>query len=79
MEEPITIASYPTVQEALVAKSMLEANGIPALVKHEHISTLLPMHGLYAAGIELQVDVQDAFQALALLEDEQKGLSNTLI
>lgn len=79
MEEPITIASFATVQEALVARALLEANGIPAFVKDEHLSTLLPTAGFHAVGIELQVKIQDAFQALALLEDPPEGLSNTLI
>lgn len=77
MAEPVTIAHFDSVSRAHVARALLEAHGIRAFVIFEHLSTLLPSHGLNPAGVQLQVNLRDAHRAIDLLEqDPPEGLSD---
>ena len=63
----VTVAEYPSVDQALLIKSMLEGNGITAFVPDEMMAQNAP-HVLYAGtGVRVQVAEEDAESALALI------------
>ncbi len=68
MGEAMTvIRQYLVEVEALVARSVLEAHDIPAVVLRDDAGGMLPvMHLLYP--VRLAVRVQDAAQALRILD-----------
>jgi len=68
MGEAMTvIRQYLNEMEALVARSVLEANDIPAVVLRDDAGGMLPaMHILYP--VRLAVRVQDAGEALRILD-----------
>lgn len=63
----VVIRQYLNEMEALVARSVLEANEIPAVVLRDDAGGMLPaMHILYP--VRLAVRVQDAGEALRILD-----------
>jgi len=63
----VVIRQYLNEMEALVARSVLEANEIPAVVLRDDAGGMLPaMHILYP--VRLAVRVQDASEALRILD-----------
>lgn len=63
----IIVREYVNEMEALVARSVLEAHGIPAVVLRDDAGGMLPsMHVLYPA--RLAVRSADSAQALRLLD-----------
>jgi hypothetical protein len=68
MGEAMTvIRQYLNEMEALVARSVLEANDVPAVVLRDDAGGMLPaMHILYP--VRLAVRVQDASEALRILD-----------
>ena len=70
----ITIATYNTVAEAGLVRSLLEAEGIPAFLADEE-SMGLNFIGFAIGGVKLQVLERDAERARSLLEpiDNQSG------
>lgn len=50
-----------------VARSILEAEGIPCQVPNEHISTVLPHYSLATGGVDLQVPEDMVSQASEIL------------
>lgn len=61
--ETTTLASYNTLQEAMIVKGMLEENGIKAFVSDNN-NLYVPVFG----GVDLIVYVKDAAKAKELLE-----------
>jgi hypothetical protein len=68
MAEPMTvIRQYLNEMEALVARSVLEAHDIPAVVLRDSAGGMLPaMHLLYP--VRLAVPARSATEALRLLD-----------
>jgi hypothetical protein len=68
-DELVTVATFMTVQEAVMARGFLEANGVGVFMADEAMSRiasyLIPMTG----GIRLQVRREDAETARELLAD----------
>jgi hypothetical protein len=63
----MVIRQYLNEMEALVARSVLEANDVPAVVLRDDAGGMLPaMHILYT--VRLAVRVQDAAEALRILD-----------
>lgn len=61
--ETTTIASYNTLQEAMIVKGMLEENGIKAFVSDNN-NLYVPVFG----GVDVIVYAKDAERARELLE-----------
>lgn len=66
MEEPTTIATYPTLHDAELAQNRLEDRGIPAFVARDDAGGAYPQMQL-TRGVRLMVRRQEADEALALL------------
>lgn len=68
----VVIREYLNEMEALVARSVLEANEIPAVVLRDDAGGMLPaMHLLYP--VRLAVPAAEAAQALRLLDTPFEG------
>ena len=63
-DELVTIATFPEPMEANMARSALEAAGIPVFVVGETANSLIPV----AFESQLQVQVKDEAAARSLLE-----------
>src|SRR5580704_353168 len=64
----VTIASFPSVIEAQLAKSRLESEGIDCFVADENIVTMNWLYSNAVGGVKLQVDRADFEVARQLLE-----------
>ena len=62
----VTVASFPVAWQAHVAKSRLEAEGIPCLLEDEYVAAVFAIERF--AWVKLQVTAEDAETAHALLE-----------
>lgn len=68
----VVIREYLNEMEALVARSVLEANEIPAVVLRDDAGGMLPaMHLLYP--VRLAVPAAEADQALRILDTPFEG------
>lgn len=63
------IAVFPNIEEAYIAKGMLESNGIESRVEQSGISTIFPAPGAYNGGISLYVNDDMAEEAAKLLKE----------
>ncbi len=63
-DELVTIATFPEPMEANMARSALEASGIPVFVVGETANSMIPV----AFESQLQVQVKDEAAARGLLE-----------
>lgn len=68
----ITIARYSDPMAAHLAKTRLEAEGIPVFVVDEHTVTMKPVFG-GIIGIRIQVPEEYARQAVAILDSEPQA------
>lgn len=64
-----TVATFSTVQEAYIARGMLDAHGIPAMIPDEVMSGSVYPMTLTWAGVDLLVPAADAPRARALLAE----------
>ncbi|MDE6008745.1 MAG: DUF2007 domain-containing protein [Muribaculaceae bacterium] len=64
MDATVTLATYSTLSEAYIVKGMLEANGIPALVRNEN-NLYVPVFD----GVSVMVFEKDLERAKKLLEE----------
>jgi hypothetical protein len=64
----VTIRQYRDLSEAIVARSMLESNGIEVYLKDENLVRLDWQVSNFIGGIRLQVDSDDAVSAADLLD-----------
>jgi hypothetical protein len=65
----VTLRQYRDLSEAIVARSMLEANGIAAYLQDENLVRLDWQISNFIGGIRLQVEESDAATAETLLEE----------
>ncbi len=63
----VTIATFPTAQQAHLVRGMLGAHDIPAAILDEHMSNMVGHTG-YSDGLRLQVRARDVRDALELLD-----------
>lgn len=67
---PVTVASYSFPHEAQLARSRLEAAGIPAFVADEHTINMYWLYSQALGGVKLQVPEVFVKQALEVLGEE---------
>ncbi len=70
--EWVTAASYRTVEEAHLARGLLEENGIPATVVDRHV-VLNPFPQVDAAEVSVLVAPDDGARAAAVLAAAESG------
>lgn len=71
MSEVVLAATFPNIQEAAIAKGMLESYGIPSFVDNAVMSTIYPI-GFNALGeARLMVNASDLDRALELLNEHK--------
>ena len=66
----VTIASFSSLGEAYVARSILTAEGIDSYLADEHIVGLNWFYSIAVGGVKLRVCVADAETALLLIRSE---------
>jgi len=69
----VTIQTFSTPNEALIAKSRLESEGIPAFVQDANIVQMNWLYSNLVGGVRLQVASEDATQAIAVLGSTTAG------
>lgn len=75
--EKITVlATFATVIDANLAKTKLDAYGIPCFLSDENLATLYPMNFLQAGQVRLHVFEQDLAGAREILEEQDGTTSN---
>ncbi len=67
----VVIRRYASDFEAQLARTILEANGIAALVLHDDAGGMLPSLS-FVEGVRLAVRVEQVEDALELLADEEQ-------
>ena len=60
---------------ANLARTRLEAAGIPCFLSNEHLVSLLPLYSPITGGVRLHVRLRDAEAALAILREEPEPLA----
>ena len=65
----VTIAEFESDLDAQMAKSVIEANGINAIIVGGNVKDLLPVDGML--NVQLQVFARDAEQARAILSSQE--------
>lgn len=63
----ITVARFDTMPAAHIAMGRLEVEGIPCLLKDEHLVQTDWLYTIAVGWIKLQVDPEDVEQALQIL------------
>lgn len=63
------IAQFPTIEEAYIAKGMLESYGISCRIEQNGLSSVFPAPGAYNGGITLYVAEAQAEEAVNLLKE----------
>jgi hypothetical protein len=67
MDELVTVATYPDVAEAQLAKERLELEGIRAFVVDAQTAGVMPFLTSSTGGVRVQVDSRDAERAREIL------------
>jgi hypothetical protein len=67
MEELVTVAAYPDVAEAELAKERLQLEGIQAFVVDAQTAGVMPFLASSTGGVRVQVDAEDAARAREIL------------
>ncbi|HXX66676.1 MAG TPA: DUF2007 domain-containing protein [Polyangiaceae bacterium] len=67
MDEPVTVASFPDVAEAQLAKERLELEGIVAFVVDAQTAGVMPYLTSSTGGVRVQVRQRDAARAREVL------------
>lgn len=73
----VTLRIYPFLHEALIAREMLEAEGVFALVPDEHTISMDWLYRNAIGGIRLQVRSDDVVRAEEILEPEMSEPSDS--
>ena len=69
--EPICLESFTNAQDAHIARSILEANGIFGVVVGDQLSTTLAWYGHPVKRVDLMVDRQRAADAAGILCEQR--------
>jgi hypothetical protein len=72
-EKIIIYKSFDTVIEANLAKTKLDAYGIPCFLTEEHFTNLYPIRNDIFPGVRLHVFEKDKERADEILNEEAKG------
>ncbi|MBI1768849.1 MAG: DUF2007 domain-containing protein [Bacteroidetes bacterium] len=68
-EKIIVFRSYDTIVEANLAKTKLDAYGIPCFLTDEHLTNLYPIQNAIFPGARLHIFERDADEVRSLLEE----------
>src|SRR3954463_8923696 len=69
-EEPVGVRSFTGTGEAAIARGMLEAEGIPAVLRNEHLVAIAWPLSQATGGVSLAVAARNAERARRLLDAE---------
>lgn len=69
-----TIATFREPSAAYIARSLLEAEGIPARIVDEHTVGAYWLYSQAVGGVKLQVEPEHAARAAALLDEDRSSL-----
>lgn len=67
----IIFKAYDTVMEANLAKTKLDAYGIPCFLTDENLTNLYPIRNAIFPGVRLHIFEQDTDEVKTILEEEQ--------
>ena len=70
MEKQVTVATFDETAMAYIARSKLEASGIPCYLANEHLVGMVCYYANAVHGIDLKVHESDAALARELLTEE---------
>jgi DNA-directed RNA polymerase subunit RPC12/RpoP len=70
-EKIVIFRAYDTVVEANLAKTKLDAYGIPCFLTEEHLTNLYPIRNGIFPGVRLHVFEKDHDQIKSILDDNQ--------
>jgi hypothetical protein len=70
-EKIIVLRAFDTVVEANIAKTKLDAYGIPCFLTEEHMTALYPIRNGIFPGARLHIFEKDSGQAKSILDDNQ--------
>ena len=78
MSELICIKTYATRMDAELAKAVLEANGVPAMVSADDLGGWFPGMPLpYGGGVRLLVPKEHVEEAAEVLKDDSQSHSES--
>ena len=69
MSELVTIKTFWKVEEAYMAASFLESEGINTAIQNEHLVQIYSLLANAVGGVALQVPEEDAPRAIELLQN----------
>ncbi len=72
-EKIIVFAAYDTVIQANLAKTKLDAYGIPCFLTEEHFTNLYPLRNDIFPGVRLHVFENDRDRAAEILREEAES------
>ena len=71
----VFLESYYEPMAANLARTRLEASGIPCFLSNEHLVSLMPLYSPITGGVRLHVRQSDVEAAIAVLRDEPVPLA----
>ena len=69
-EKIIVFRAYDTLMEANLAKTKLDAYGIPCFLTDEHLTTLYPIRNAIFPGVRLHIFEADFDRATEVMQEE---------
>jgi len=69
-EKIIVFRAYDTVMDANLAKTKLDAYGIPCFLTDEHLTSLYPIRNAIFPGVRLHIFEKDFMQANEIMKEE---------
>jgi hypothetical protein len=69
-EKIIVFQAYDTVMDANLAKTKLDAYGIPCFLTDEHLTNLYPIRNAIFPGVRLHIFEKDFMQASEIMKEE---------
>ncbi len=70
-EKIVIFRAYDTAVEANLAKTKLDAHGIPCFLTDEHLTNLYPIRNAIFPGVRLHIFEKDYDQVKSTLEEDQ--------
>lgn len=77
MSRFVTVATFTYAHESMIAKAMLESNGILCFVRDEHTMYIQPFFSATGGGIKLQVNSEDEEDARQILNEKGYAAQTT--
>ena len=77
-EKIIIFRAYDTVVEANLARTKLDAHGIPCFLTDENLTNLYPIRNAIFPGVRLHIFEKDYEEVNSLLEENQLGEDSSM-